>query len=75
MLDQRAKKGGRARPKKAFAALILMLAMALGTLASDAAPAGVEFKDNGVAVVQGDMLAAPGTPAAALAYASSALGR
>ncbi len=60
--------------KKALATLTLMLAMALGSVAAEATPAGVEYKADGTAVIWGEALAPPGTPAAVLAYAANRVG-
>lgn len=60
--------------KKAIVTLALALGMALGSFAADATPPGVEFKANGTAVIWGDAMAPPATPAAALAYAAAQLG-
>jgi hypothetical protein len=54
--------------------LAVTLALMVGTVTAGATPAGVEYKDNGTAVIWGDAMAPAGTPTAALAYASDLIG-
>lgn len=54
--------------RKALIVVLFAMFAAVGATAASAAPQGVEFLDNGVAVINGDVLAPASTPAGALAY-------
>jgi hypothetical protein len=59
--------------KRIIGVLLAAIVLSLSTFTAGATPAGVEFKQNGTAVIWGEAMASQGTPAAALAYVAAQL--